>query len=122
VYNLFWVQGNTRESDSQTSTSQNYTTYNSPPTIINMSPIVARAAVRAAGRRQFSLLTSARSFARSFEPHPFERIPVTQTAQRGDYAKMGRRVAGQAVFFAPAIVVLLGWPYVGYKMLNGHVI
>jgi hypothetical protein len=91
-----------------------------------MSTIVARAAARsaarAAGRRQFSLLNSVRGVARSFEPHPFERLPVTQNAARGDYGKMGRRVAGQAVFFAPAIVILLGWPYLGYKMLNGHVV
>jgi hypothetical protein len=86
-----------------------------------MSPIVARAAARAAGRRQFSLFSSVRSFARSFEAHPFERMPVTQNAQRGDYAKMGRRVAGQAVFFAPGIAVLLGWPYLGYKGLNGKI-
>lgn len=62
-----------------------------------MSPIVARAAIRAAGRRQFSIMTSMRKFARGFESHPFSRLPVTSNSQAADWGKLGRRVGSQAV-------------------------
>ena len=62
-----------------------------------MSPIVARAAARAASRRQFSILSSMRGFARGMEAHPFERLPVTQKAARGDYAKLAKNVGQRAV-------------------------
>lgn len=62
-----------------------------------MSPIVVRAAARAAGRRQFSLLTNMRNVARSMESHPFERLPTKQTAARGDWGKEAKRVGGQAL-------------------------
>jgi hypothetical protein len=74
-----------------------------------MSPIAARIAFRqaaanvsrrqvaaaAAKPRQFSVIHSLRSFARSFEPHPFERLPVSSNAQAGDWGKQVKRVGTQ---------------------------
>ena len=63
-----------------------------------MSPIVARAAMRAAaGRRQFSMVQSLRSFARSFESHPFERLPITGNSQSADWGKLVKRAGSQAL-------------------------
>lgn len=65
-----------------------------------MSPIIAaasRSAARVAGRRQFSLLTSMRNVARSFEPHPFQRLPVSHNAARPDYVAMLKRISGQTI-------------------------
>jgi hypothetical protein len=61
-----------------------------------MSPIIARAVARAAGRRQFSLLPSVRGIARAIEPHPFERLPVSQKAAPGDYGKLIKNVGQRA--------------------------
>lgn len=52
-----------------------------------MSAFVARNNFRAVQRRQFSLLTTMRHMARSFEPHPFQRMSNVQAA-KPDYAKM----------------------------------
>ncbi|TPX14404.1 uncharacterized protein E0L32_005368 [Thyridium curvatum] len=86
-----------------------------------MSPIVARAAIRAAGRRNFSVMRSVRNAMRSFEPHPFERLPTTQTAQGADVGKMAKRVAGQAVIYVPGVALVLGWPYLAAVGLDGHI-
>lgn len=71
----------------------------SPPyTNLNMSPIAARTAFRyaaTAGRRQFSVIHSLRSFARSFEPHPFERLPVANNAQAADWGRQAKRLMAQ---------------------------
>ena len=59
-----------------------------------MSPIIARAAIRNAaftGRRQFSVVNSLRSFARSFEPHVFQRLPMTSQSQAPDYGRLFKR-------------------------------
>ena len=59
-----------------------------------MSPIIARAAIRnaaATGRRQFSVMRSLRSFARSFEPHVFQRLPTTTESQAPDYGRLIKR-------------------------------
>jgi hypothetical protein len=64
-----------------------------------MSPVIARAAVRAANaaqRRQFSMYGSLRNFARSFESHPFERLPTSAKPQRADYGRLVKRVGSQA--------------------------
>lgn len=63
-----------------------------------MSPIAARAAFRyaaASGRRQFSVIHSLRSFARSFEAHPFERLPVANNAQAADWVRQAKRLMSQ---------------------------
>ncbi|KAK5662738.1 hypothetical protein OQA88_6145 [Cercophora sp. LCS_1] len=89
-----------------------------------MSPIAARAAFRfgaAAGRRQFSVISSLRGFARSFEPHPFERLPVTTNAAAADWGRQLGRVAKQGVVFFPTIFLMLGWPYLGRVALDERV-
>ncbi|KAL1878798.1 hypothetical protein VTK73DRAFT_7555 [Phialemonium thermophilum] len=86
-----------------------------------MSPIIARAAIRAAGRRQFSMMRSLRNFARSFESHPFERLPVASESQAADWGRQARRVGGQALIYFPALTGLLGWPFAAKVLLDGHV-
>ncbi|KAF7545155.1 hypothetical protein G7046_g9624 [Stylonectria norvegica] len=90
---------------------------------IIMSPIVARVArpaVRAVGRRQFSLLNSMRQVGRSMESHPFERLPVAQAPAKPDWGKEARRVGGQALFFFPGFAVVLGWPFAAEAIFDGH--
>lgn len=69
-----------------------------------MSPIIARAAIRATRAaaqqqttRQFSVMRTMRNMARSFEPHPFQRLPVTNQTQAGDWGKLVKRSASQAL-------------------------
>lgn len=68
-----------------------------------MTPIAARVAFRqgaaVAGRRQFSVINSLRGFARSFEPHPFERLPITTSPAAADWGKQAARVAKQGVVY-----------------------
>ncbi|ROT35509.1 hypothetical protein SODALDRAFT_328877 [Sodiomyces alkalinus F11] len=52
-----------------------------------MTGYIARTAVRAAQRRQFSILNTVRKAARSFEPHPYERMTVSESAAP-NYSKM----------------------------------
>lgn len=58
-----------------------------------MSAFVARNTFRAVQRRQFSLLNTMRHMARSFEPHPFQRMSNVEAA-KPDYTKLfGSRLA-----------------------------
>ncbi len=89
-----------------------------------MSPIIARVAMRnaaAAGRRQFSVAQSVRSFARSFEPHVFQRLPTTVEAQGPDYGRLLKRSGKTAVIYVPIAFGLLGWPMLVSKSLDGHI-
>lgn len=60
-----------------------------------MSAFVARNTFRAVQRRQFSILTTMRHMARSFEPHPFQRMSNLGSA-KPDYAKMIKYRLGTA--------------------------
>lgn len=66
-----------------------------------MSPIVARAAIRASTQaqatRQFSVMRTMRNVARSFEPHPFQRLPISSQTQGASWGKQAKRVGSQAV-------------------------
>lgn len=70
-----------------------------------MSPILARAAIRATTRaaaqgqqvRQFSVMQTMRNMARSFEPHPFQRLPNASQPQAADWSKLIKRSAGSAL-------------------------
>lgn len=90
-----------------------------------MSPIIARAAIRATAQgqqfRQFSVMRTMRNVARSFESHPFQRLPVANSTQAADWSRQFKRVGGQAVVFATAFPVILGWPWLAEKALDGHV-
>ncbi|KAK1828388.1 hypothetical protein QBC39DRAFT_265334 [Podospora conica] len=89
-----------------------------------MSPIVARLAARRAanmaGRRQFSVMQNLRSFARSFEAHPFERLPVANNAQSADWGRQAKRVASQGAIFIPGMLLVLGWPAIAKTAFDGH--
>ncbi|KAL8371693.1 hypothetical protein RB595_001480 [Gaeumannomyces hyphopodioides] len=86
-----------------------------------MSPVVARVALRnAAQRRQFSLMTAMRNTMRSFEPHPFQRLPIAEKAQPADWAKtVARRGKTLGIYF-PGMALILGWPWMVQKALDGH--
>ncbi|KAH6696889.1 hypothetical protein F5X68DRAFT_196261 [Plectosphaerella plurivora] len=84
-----------------------------------MSPTVARTAFRAVQRRQFSMLTTMRHMARSFEPHPFQRMSPLGSA-KPDYFKMIKFRLGTAGLFFPLIFSVLGWPYAAYALLDGR--
>ncbi|KAI6363732.1 hypothetical protein MCOR25_005798 [Pyricularia grisea] len=90
-----------------------------------MSPVLARAAaIRNAavtGTRQFSLMAAMRNMARSFEPHPFQRLPNTQKPQAADYAKIFKRSGKTVMIYFPGMALILGWPLMAQKMLDGHV-
>lgn len=73
-------------------------------TISKMSPIIARAAIRATRAtaqgqqfRQFSVMRTMRNVARSFESHPFQRLPIANSTQAADWSRQFKRVGGQAV-------------------------
>lgn len=93
-----------------------------------MSSIAARAAFRASTRaaaqakqtRQFSVVRNVRNVVRSFEPHPYSRLPIANKAQAGDYAKIAKRVGGNCVAFAAAVPVILGWPYFVQLAFRDH--
>ncbi|ATZ56936.1 hypothetical protein BCIN_14g01430 [Botrytis cinerea B05.10] len=79
-----------------------------------MSPIIRQVA----SRRAFSILTQARQLARGFEPHPFERYPISQQAAKSDWAKLVKRTAGNAVLYFPGFALVLGWPLMAEKALR----
>ncbi|KAK4463361.1 hypothetical protein QBC42DRAFT_265761 [Cladorrhinum samala] len=93
------------------------------------SPILARVAIRAAARnafqaqtrRQFSIVSSLRQFARSFEHAPFERLPTTTSSAAADWGRQVQRIGKQGVIYFPAMCMMLGWPYAAATMLDGHV-
>lgn len=87
----------------------------------SITRVAARSATRVIQRRPMSGVTGVRRWAQGLEPHPFERIPLSQNPQRGDYAKMARRSLSSMVFFVPSAAILLGWPYFGAKALDGHI-
>ncbi|KAJ4396546.1 hypothetical protein N0V93_000766 [Gnomoniopsis smithogilvyi] len=90
-----------------------------------MSPIVARAALRATRAaaqqqtRQFSVMRTMRNVARSFEPHPFQRLPISNQTQAGDWSKLVKRSAGQALIYFPGFGLVLGWPLIAQSVLDG---
>ena len=62
------------------------------------SRVVARQVVQQPMRRQpFSIASKLRQLSRSVEPHPFERLPVSQHAQGADWGREMRKIGGQAV-------------------------
>lgn len=51
---------------------------------------------RIATRRSFSILSAARSAARSMETHPFQRLSIAQKSAKADWVAEGKRVGKQA--------------------------
>jgi len=75
----------------------------------------------AATRRAFSLFTRLRSTIRAVEPHLFERYPAHGSIARPDWGKQARHVGETAIFFFPAAALLLGWPLLAKKAIDGRV-
>ncbi|KAK1978435.1 hypothetical protein LZ30DRAFT_599131 [Colletotrichum cereale] len=72
-------------------------------------------------RRQFTLLHNMRQVARSFEPHPFQRMPQSGVHAKPLYGAMIKKRLGTAAIFFPTAIAILGWPYASYKALDGHI-
>ncbi|KAJ6780233.1 hypothetical protein PWT90_08230 [Aphanocladium album] len=72
-------------------------------------------------RRPFSVLRTLRAVGRAMESHPFERLPTTQKPAPGNWAGDAKRFGAQFAMFAPGIALLLGWPLLAAKGLDGHV-
>ena len=88
-----------------------------------MSPIIARAAVRnmaATGRRQFSVVQSLRTFARSFEPHVFQRLSNTAKPQAPDYGRLVKRSSTTLALYFPLAFAILGWPVAAQLSVDGR--
>jgi len=60
-----------------------------------------------------------RQVARSFEPHPFGRLPQTEKPQPADIGKLVRHVGDAAMFYVPGFALFLGWPLAAEAMLDG---
>jgi hypothetical protein len=58
-------------------------------------------------KRGFSIISRVRQTARSFEPHPFERMPITQKAAPADYGKLVRHVGDAAMLCVPLLWIPL---------------
>ncbi|RKU46590.1 hypothetical protein DL546_005747 [Coniochaeta pulveracea] len=91
-----------------------------------MSPMIASRiasqAARTAGKRQFSIMTSLRTLARSMEHGtPFQRLSQTQQSAPADWGRQFKRVGGNAVVYVPAIGSFLAWPYVASYITNDHI-
>ncbi|KAL0942384.1 uncharacterized protein CTRU02_200270 [Colletotrichum truncatum] len=104
-------------------TSKVYSTpFHKTHTSLKMSPaFAARTAARMAiQRRQFSLLTNMRNVARSFEPHPFQRMSQTGVHAKPFYGAMIQKRLVTAAMFFPLASFILGWPYLTYLLFDGR--
>ncbi|KAL1838224.1 hypothetical protein VTJ49DRAFT_2922 [Mycothermus thermophilus] len=81
----------------------------------------AQTLLRRPQQANLSVMSSLRSFARSFEPHPFQRVPVTVKPAPADFSRLLKRSAGNAVVFFPVAGGLLGWPYIAKTFVDGSV-
>jgi len=52
-------------------------------------------------RRALSIFSRARALVRTVEPHPFERLPITQKAAKADWGKQIRHVGDAAMLYVP---------------------
>ncbi|KAK4121435.1 hypothetical protein N657DRAFT_540453, partial [Parathielavia appendiculata] len=68
-------------------------------------------------QQPFSIMHNLRTFARSFEPHPFQRLPVTSHPAPADWGRLVTRSVKQATVYFPLGLALLGWPYLGSVVL-----
>ncbi|EPE34711.1 hypothetical protein GLAREA_10405 [Glarea lozoyensis ATCC 20868] len=70
-------------------------------------------------RRGISAYQRARDAIKHFEPHPFERYPVSQQSAPADWGKQFRKIGGNAMIYFPGFAIVLGWPLLGEKLLDG---
>ncbi|CAG8972213.1 hypothetical protein HYALB_00010992 [Hymenoscyphus albidus] len=71
-------------------------------------------------RRSLSVVQRARQTIRSFEPHPFERYPVTQEGAKADWVRAFGRLRGPAAVYFPGFAFVLGWPFLAASVVDGH--
>ncbi|KAM0250723.1 hypothetical protein ACHAQJ_008478 [Trichoderma viride] len=71
---------------------------------------ITRTATNAATRRPVSFVMQVRRMGRSFEHHPYERIPVTMKPARPDYVKEITWVAGKMITYVPIFGAIISWP------------
>lgn len=55
------------------------------------------------------------------ESHPFERLSKTQKSAPANWAGEAKRFGVQISMFVPGIGLLLGWPLLAAKAVDGHV-
>jgi hypothetical protein len=81
-----------------------------------MTPLFRQSIRQLTQRRQISIVARLRSAARTFEPHPFERMPTSQQAAKADWGRQFRRVgdAGMLYVFLP----LLMFPFIDVFVLS----
>ncbi|KAK4138820.1 hypothetical protein BT67DRAFT_369536 [Trichocladium antarcticum] len=72
-------------------------------------------------QRSISMMQNLRTLARSFESHPFQRLPVSSRGAAGDWGKLVRRSSKQVVVFVPLAFAILGWPWVAAEVMDGNV-
>ncbi|RYP19259.1 hypothetical protein DL765_003460 [Monosporascus sp. GIB2] len=82
--------------------------------------LAVRAASRVVSRSEARNMSSLRTFARSFEPHPTP-MPAAGPLHKGDWGRIVKTRAQQAAFYFPGLAVLLGWPLAASYVLNEHV-
>lgn len=76
---------------------------------------------RVIARRPFSMLQSLRAVGRAMESHPFERLSNTQKHAPANWAGEAKRLSVNLAMFVPGIALLLGWPLLAAKAVDGHV-
>ncbi|KAK4152810.1 hypothetical protein C8A00DRAFT_34485 [Chaetomidium leptoderma] len=84
-----------------------------------LRPILQAQQQLARRQQPFSIMHNLRSFARSFESHPFQRLPVASRSAPADWGRLVKRSAKQAVVFFPLGFALLGWPTLAPILLDG---
>ncbi|KAL2071103.1 hypothetical protein VTL71DRAFT_12338 [Oculimacula yallundae] len=93
--------------------------YINKPQLLKMSPIL-RTIRPLTTRRAFSVVTRVRTFARSFEPHPFGRLPKTQEPAKADWGRQGKRLGDALMFYFPCMGLVMGWPLIAEYVMDGH--
>ncbi|OAA63008.1 pantothenate transporter liz1 [Cordyceps fumosorosea ARSEF 2679] len=76
---------------------------------------------RIIARRQYSMMQSVRAAGRAMESHPFERLPRKQKPAPANWAGDAKRFGVQIALYIPGISLLLGWPLLAAKVMDGHV-
>ena len=67
-------------------------------TALARAAIMRNVAFSVAGKRQFSMVQSLRTLARSIEAHPFERLPANvKSSASADWGRQFKRVGRQMV-------------------------
>lgn len=66
---------------------------------IRISPLAAKRTISMVQRHNFNSMARIRQSVRSFEPHPFERYPVSTKSAPADWGKQVKRVGDAALLY-----------------------